>query len=142
MILRFSNYLMIVVFALAVLVQYNDLNPLRWMLIYGAACVVCILYAVKKLHWIGASTIVFISGTWALLKIPYLTVDGFRHMMEEVSMIHPGVEAAREFLGLLIIFSWVTVLAVSSYRKKKNKLPASEQLNFESRRNLSRDSGG
>lgn len=122
MILRFVNYLMIAVFILAVLVQYNDVNPIRWMLIYGAASFICILFALKKLHWIAASTILFISGVWALLKIPHLTANGFQHMLDEVHMTQTGVEAAREFLGLLIIFSWVTVLAISSYRKKKEKI--------------------
>lgn len=124
MILRFVNYLMIVLFSLAAVVQYNDPDPLRWMLIYGAACVASILYALKKLNWIAASAVIFISGIWALLKIPHLTVDGFRHMMEEVSMIYPGVEAAREFLGLLIIFFWVTGLAIAGYREKRGKVPS------------------
>lgn len=127
MILRFANYLMIAVFVLAVIVQYNDPNPLRWMLIYGTACLVCIMFALKKLHWITAFTVVFISGIWALLKIPDLTVTGFQHMLDEVRMIQTGVEAAREFLGLLIIFTWVTVLAVSSYRKRKGKVPGTSK---------------
>lgn len=122
MILRFANYLMIAVFLLAVLVQYNDVDPISWMLIYGAACLICILFALNKLHLIVASAVLLISGVWALMKIPYLTKDGFQHMMEEVSMIHPGVEDAREFMGLLIIFAWVAVLAFSSYRKKRGKI--------------------
>ena len=127
MILRFVNYLMIAVFILAVLVQYNDVNAFRWMLIYGVACLICILFALKKLHWIAASTVLFISGVWALLKIPDLTASGFQHMLDEVHMTQTGVEAAREFLGLLIIFVWITVLTISSYRKKKGKIsPVSE----------------
>ncbi|MDX1640991.1 MAG: transmembrane 220 family protein [Balneolaceae bacterium] len=122
MILRFANYLMIAVFILAIIVQYNDVNPLRWMLIYGAACVICILFALKKLHWIASSVVLFISGVWALMKIPDLTVNGFQHMLDEVHMIQTGVEAAREFLGLLIIFAWVAVLAISNYREKKGKV--------------------
>lgn len=127
MILRFANYLMIAVFILAVIVQYNDINPLRWMLIYGAACVVSILFAIKKLHWLTASIVVFISGVWALLKIPDLTANGFQHMLDDAHMMQTGVEAAREFLGLLIVFTWVMILAIAAYRKKKGEIsPASE----------------
>lgn len=121
--IRFINYLMIAVFVLAVIVQYNDAQPFRWMLIYGAACLICILFALNKLHWIAASSVVFISGVWALLKIPQLTVPGFQRMFDDVYMTQTGVEAAREFLGLIIIFIWVTTLAISIYRKKRDKMP-------------------
>lgn len=123
MILRFANYLMIAVFLLAAIAQYNDPDPLQWILIYGLASLACIFFALKKLHWIIASTVVFISGIWALLKIPYLTASGFRHMFDELTMMQTGVEAAREFLGLFIIFAWVLILAISSYNKKREKIP-------------------
>ena len=124
--IRFINYLMISIFVLAAIVQYNDPQPLRWMLMYGAAALVCILYALKKLHWVTASTIVFISGVWTLLKIPQLTVYGFQHMFDDVYMIQTGVEAAREFLGLIIIFIWATTLGISTYREKRKKIPTYE----------------
>lgn len=126
MILRVANYLMIVLFLLAVVVQYNDTNPFRWMLIYGAASLVSILFALKKLNWIATSSVLLITGIWALMKIPHLTGNGFRHMLDEVQMNQAGVEAAREFLGLLIIFVWVSVLAISTYRKKDKAPPIAE----------------
>lgn len=113
MILRIVNYLMITVFALSVIVQYNDPDSLRWMLIYGAACVVCILFAVKKLSRLAGALVAAIAGVWALMIVPELTINGFRHMLDDVHMTQTGVEAAREFLGLLIIFAWLVVLVVS-----------------------------
>ena len=121
MIFRFLNYVMIVLFILAAVVQYNDPNPLRWMLIYGAASLICILYTLKKLHWLAASSLLFVTGIWALLKIPDLTTYGFQHMFDEVKMTQMGVPAAREFLGLLIIFVWITLLAYSVYRDKNGQ---------------------
>lgn len=117
--LRFANYLMIAIFILASAVQYNDVHALRWMLVYGAAGLLCILFAMNKLHWATASALAGVSGIWALFKIPHLTVGGFRHMLDEVQMNQAGVEAAREFLGLLIIAGWMIALAVSVYRKRQ-----------------------
>ncbi len=117
MILRYTNYLMVVVFAVAAVVQYNDTNALRWMLAYGAAFIISVRYAMGKLHWATATALASVCLIWALFKIPDLTAAGFRHMMDEVRMIQTGVEAAREFLGLLIVVVWAAILAVSSNRK-------------------------
>lgn len=119
--MKFSNYIMIVVFGLAAVVQYNDTNAIRWMLVYGAAFIISLRFAMEKLHWARASALAGVCTIWAMFKIPYLTAEGFQHMFEEVQMMQTGVEAAREFLGLLIIVGWVTVLAVSAYRRR-NKL--------------------
>lgn len=120
MILRFTNFFMIVLFALSVIVQYNDPHPIRWMLIYGAACVACVLFVVKKLNWAVAATIAAVSCGWALLKIFDLTRSGFQHMFDEIHMIQTGVTGAREFLGLFIICAWLGTLAVVIYREKSS----------------------
>lgn len=122
MIMRFANYLMVAIFAIATIVQYNDTNALRWMLVYGAAFVISLRYALGKLHWATATSLAGVCAIWALFKIPHLTTDGFLHMMDEVRMIQTGVEAAREFLGLLIIIVWITTLAISSYRKRSGEI--------------------
>lgn len=127
MILRYINYLMIVLFALSAIVQYNDPNAVRWMLIYGAACIISILFAREKLNWAMAGIVAGICIFWAIIKIPYLTASGFQHMLDEVRMTSMGITSAREFLGLLIIAAWTTVLAVVSYRKGSDKETLSER---------------
>lgn len=118
MILKFTNYLMIAVFALAAVVQYNDANAVRWMLVYGAAFIISLRFTLGKLHWATAAALSGVCTVWVLFKIPQLSASGFQHMLDEVQMMQTGVQAAREFLGLLIIAGWVTVLAVSTYRKR------------------------
>jgi len=44
---RALNGLMAALFALAVAVQYNDPDPVRWMAIYGAACIVTLMVAIR-----------------------------------------------------------------------------------------------
>lgn len=121
MILRFINYLMIAVFALAAVAQYNDTNAIRWMLVYGAAFIISLRFALGKLHWATAAALAGVCTVWALFKIPQLSASGFQHMLDEIQMMQTGVEAAREFLGLLIIAGWMTVLAISASRRR-NKL--------------------
>ena len=48
-ILKYVNYVMILAFLFSVIVQYNDPDPLVWMLIYGAAMIACILFTLGKL---------------------------------------------------------------------------------------------
>lgn len=121
MILRYVNYLMIVLFALSAVVQYNDPNSVRWILIYGAACIISVLFARNKLNWVLGALVSGICIVWAIIKIPYLTASGFQHMMDEVRMTSIGITAAREFLGLLIIATWTTILAFVSYRTGSKK---------------------
>jgi len=118
---RYTNYLMALLFGLSAFAQINDPDPFFWAFIYTAACVVAVLYAVNKLHWILAATISLFAGIWALTITPDLTLSGFQNILEEVGMNYAGVEAAREFSGLMIIALWSVLLAVKSGKKVKNK---------------------
>lgn len=118
--LKYINYVVIIVFAIAAIVQYNDVEAVRWMLIYGAATVLSILFAMKRLHWATATALAIICLIWALFITPELTLSGFRHMFDEVRMIQTGVEAAREFSGLILIAAWMSVLTYSIRKEKKS----------------------
>ncbi len=43
MVFKVANWLMIAAFLFSVAVQYNDPDPIRWMLVYGLAALACIL---------------------------------------------------------------------------------------------------
>lgn len=118
--LRYLNYLVIIVFALAAIVQYNDVHGLRWMLVYGAASVLSILFSLKRLHRATSTALAIVCLIWALFKVPDLTVSGFQHMFDEVQMMQTGVQAAREFLGLLLITSWMTLLTFKTRKEKQS----------------------
>ena len=117
MVLRYTNYLLALLFGLSAFAQINDPDPFFWAFIYTAACVVCVLYTVQKLHWILAAIISLLAGVWAITIIPDLTLSGFQNILEEIGMSYVGVEAAREFGGLMIITLWTGVLAVNSRTK-------------------------
>lgn len=121
MILRYTNYLMIFLFGLSAIAQYNDPDPFFWSFIYTAACVISVLFALQKLHWMLAAILALVTGIWALTITPYLTTSGFLNIFEEIGMQYIGVEAAREFSGLMIIALWSLLLAMKSGKRKKVK---------------------
>ena len=51
MVFKVANWLMIAAFLFSVAVQYNDPDPIRWMLVYGLAALACILKLRGRLSW-------------------------------------------------------------------------------------------
>ena len=64
MVFRVVSVLMTVLLAVAVAVQYNDPDPIRWMAIYGAACALSALVVVRGR---APSTPVLVVGLVALV---------------------------------------------------------------------------
>lgn len=114
MILRYVNYVMIILFAISAAVQYNDPDPAAWVAIYLALCAVSVFYALGKLRPVAGWLVAGAAALWALTITPDLTATGFQHMFEEIQMRYPGVEAAREFSGLLIMAIWAGVLSLNA----------------------------
>ncbi|MCC5943144.1 MAG: transmembrane 220 family protein [Balneolaceae bacterium] len=117
--IRYINYFFTVLFIFSAVVQYNDPDPIRWITIYMAAALFCILFSLQRLTWKPAAILSAVALFWAIFTIPELSVSGFRHMLSDVHMMEQGTEAAREFLGLLIVTGWIGVLAIL-LRKKEN----------------------
>jgi hypothetical protein len=114
--MKFVNYIFLIIFLLCMAVQYNDPDPFRWMFLYGAAALCCILFALRKLPpYLPLATAV-VAGLWILLLLP--AVWGLSIPAKEVfSMVHmfsPGVEEVREIGGLSIVMIWMTVLAIKT----------------------------
>ncbi|MBS1808133.1 MAG: transmembrane 220 family protein [Acidobacteria bacterium] len=119
-ILKIANYVMAVAFLLGVLVQYNDPDPARWMAIYGAAVVACILFATGRKNWMIPAAVGVIALLWAIDWAPgVLGKTRPSEMFASWEMKNERVEEAREFWGLIIIASWMAVLSVINFRQAK-----------------------
>jgi hypothetical protein len=91
--------LIAIIFLSFVIVQYNDPDPINWMIAYGFVCVVSILAFLNKLN----KNVFLISMPLYLAGAIYSWPETF----EGVTMgmgYKPHVELARESLGLLIAF--------------------------------------
>ena len=100
-------------FLFAAVVQYNDPDPLRWVAIYGAACLASIMAATgRPLHPAVVAGIAAVAFIWSL-AIMFQGQGGaaYRHMFDAWEMTAANVEEARESVGLLIVAAWMTALA-------------------------------
>jgi hypothetical protein len=118
---RALNGLMAALFAVAVAVQYNDPDPLRWMALYGAACLVAVLVAVRgtvaRATPIVVGTIALIwSGYWASTSAAALRI--YIHMFDAWEMKNTPIEEAREASGLLIVALWMAIVAFRMQAQK------------------------
>jgi hypothetical protein len=110
---RIVNALMALLFLVAVVVQYNDPDPLQWMAIYGAACVVSVTAMLqRRVH----PAVPLITGAVALAWSVSIIFGGpgganYLHMFDVWEMQSVNVEQAREATGLLIVAGWMVVLA-------------------------------
>jgi hypothetical protein len=109
---------MAALFALAAAVQFNDPDPLRWVVVYGTACVLSVLAAAGR-RVAPAIYIAFavLAAGWAgTIVAGGPGAFDFRHMFDQWEMRSASVEEAREATGLFIVTAWMIVLAVRSRR--------------------------
>src|SRR5687768_3823838 len=115
MVLRIVTGLMAVYFLFALVMQYNDPDPVRWMAIYGAAAFACALALARRL-WRGyAVGVGVVAAVWAATLAPGVigrVAPG--DLFTEAGMLAPAVEQAREMLGLIVVAAWMIVLALTA----------------------------
>ena len=116
------NYLMMAAFILSVAVQFNDPDPLPWMLMYGLAAGACLLFAMGRMHPLVSGVPGTIALLWAFILMPgvlssseTLTLDA---VFGTTEMINERVEVVREIGGLLITAAWMVVLSILSFRQQ------------------------
>jgi hypothetical protein len=113
--LRILTAIMGVYFVFAVVMQYNDPDPVQWMAIYGAAALACALALVGRARWWFLVGVAVVAAAWAATLAP--GVIGHvapRDLFAQAGMLAPAVEEAREMLGLIIVAVWMIVLAVTA----------------------------
>jgi uncharacterized membrane protein YeaQ/YmgE (transglycosylase-associated protein family) len=105
-----------VLFSLCVGLQVNDPDPIRWMLIYGAAALAAALLPAESKVWCIAGTVIGIVGAaWgAYLGSQVASKIGFSDLFLKMSEKGGAVEVGREAGGLVIIA--VSLLSLSLYR--------------------------
>lgn len=120
--MRMLNYVMTACFLFSVIVQYNDPDPIVWMLIYGLAGLACALAIAGRLNWIFPAAIGVVALVWALTLAPNVIGKvAFGELFEAFEMKDERVEVAREFGGLLIVAFWMAALTAHSLRRAKFK---------------------
>lgn len=115
------NGLMLVLFATAAIVQYNDPDPALWVGVYGVAALACALFMAGRLPtWLAT----VLTGGYVLgglyLLLPILGPEAFYDTTGREMM---GVmETGREMMGLLIMAAWTGFL---TWRLRRRDVAAS-----------------
>jgi hypothetical protein len=109
--LKYGNLVMLVVFVLCIVVQFNDWDAYYWVLIYGLAALLCLLKLLARPVKTPAIILGMIAMAWLLALIPRVigetTID---EVFASITMQTQAVEEAREIGGLLIVVAWMFVL--------------------------------
>ncbi len=114
---------MLIVFALSLIVQYNDPDPFAWMAIYGLATISCLIFINRSASWIFPALTGTIALTWSLLLFPPLFASPdplvWKDVFIDAAMKTSTVEYVREIGGLWIVLGWMAVLTICALKSKK-----------------------
>ena len=115
---RLLHGVMAALFFFGAAVQYNDPDPLVWMAIYVAAGTACVLAAMRQLRWWFPAVIGAIALVWAATFMPAVLPNvRIAQLFAAWEMANTRVEEGREMYGLLIIFAYMALLAVTHRRR-------------------------
>jgi hypothetical protein len=128
-VLRLLNLVFLGLFLLSVGVQYNDPDPVRWMLIYGAAALACIFAHSRPIPRAAPAIIAVVALAWMIALLPKVTGQvGFKEMFREAGMATMEIEEGREAIGLALVVIWMTVLTFVGRRIARSPAPAQANL--------------
>ena len=128
MVFKVANWLMIAAFLFSVAVQYNDPDPIRWMLVYGLAALACVLKLRGRLSWYFPAALGAAALVWAASIAPrVIGKTTFGDMFQSFHMINAIVEEAREMGGLLIVAAWMGVLVLVTKYGRSAETPRNSE---------------
>jgi hypothetical protein len=116
--MKLLNWILCFLFLFSAILQYNDPDPIIWMIMWGAAGVACLLYGLGKLPKLLPIVVGVVGLIWAFALLPGIirTASDIRwnEVFMQASMSNITVEWIRECGGLLIISIWMWLLLMRS----------------------------
>ena len=106
--MKWLCWLMVAVFLLAIGVQYNDPDPVIWMLAYAAVAALTVGAALGRVPWRLSFALAVLLSLWGLYLAPAwreATLASF-----STFTMHGEDEVAREAGGLFFAVAWLLVL--------------------------------
>jgi hypothetical protein len=105
--MKIVNSILALLFLVFAFVQFNDPDPILWVIIYNNMAVLCVLaiFGLRYRIWIGASIVFYTiyaitlaGGAWEWMQSPDRSL-----LFDDIAkMQYPYIEETREFLGLII----------------------------------------
>lgn len=119
---QIGNGLMLLLFATAAIVQYNDPDPWLWMGVYGAASLCCALFLAGRLPTILSDLLTagcLLGTLYFAIRIVFGSVPFFDVSGQEMMGL---MEETREMLGFLITGLWTGIL---TWQTRVSSVPTS-----------------
>jgi hypothetical protein len=114
LVLRILHGLMAGLFIFAAILQYNDVDIVRWVAIYLAAAAVCIFALLNRPKPGLAAIIALIAVAWAALYVAHGAWKvPLPALFSEWEMKNQAIVAGREMNGLFIILFWMALAWVT-----------------------------
>ena len=119
--MRVAHAFFAALFVFAASLQFNDPDPLRWVTMYLAAALPCVLSVARRpaAAWVAA-VVGLIALAWAFTYLPAVLRHGqVLSMFDEWTMRNEEVLENREMFGLLIVAGWMAVIVATARRGAK-----------------------
>lgn len=115
--LRWFAFACMILFALACFVQWNDPDPIIWIMVYAIPSVASLLFFLHRFNYrIGA--LLFISYCVGGILVWPATFEGI--LLEKGNF--ENIERGREALGLFIIALVMLVFTYQTWAEKRSKI--------------------
>ena len=116
---RAFDLLMLVLFVMSIIVQYNDPDPLLWMAIYALAAAIAFMSMRSRLVWQAGAAVTGIALLWAATLAPEVIGKvRFLDMFGAFEMKNLGIEQSREMYGLLMIAIYTGISTFRAFRRQ------------------------
>ena len=116
-----ANWVMALLFLFSLVVQFNDPDPFRWMLIYAAALVVAVLEAMRRAPWPAAAAVGVIALAAAIWIANGLDMVPVGDLFAQWEMSGTEVEETREVGGLWIVAAWMLLVTLVAWRRTRGR---------------------
>lgn len=115
---RALNGVMAVLFALSAAVQFNDPDPVRWVIVYALAALLSARVAFGRPAYVpGAAVLALVAIAWAATTFVQAdAMPSLGDLFEFTTMRTSNVEFVRETLGLAIVAGWMLVQVLCGRR--------------------------
>jgi len=111
-----------VLFLIFALFQLNDPDPAIWVIAYGATALLAFFAFRGRYYYISSGIIAIVFLVFSVLLFPLSPDDWWR--MEEQSaslkMTMPGIEEARESIGLLLAASVLILITIRGWLRRQS----------------------
>jgi len=106
-----------ILFIISAALQYNDPDPIGWIIIWGLAGIIALAFAINRVSF----PVLLVAGIAALIGFFYCYPEKFEGFEIGAGDIK-NIEEGREAFGLLMIAIVMLVLAMRSFMLRKSKV--------------------